>query len=145
MNHSIKGIRYRSIIDPIYNNIQPLIRRIPFYSDVYQLLDSDAINEVVETKEVMKISSNDIVDIAFVFKADDIQKFLCDCCGRSNVFIIHYKERNHTHSTNRPLIFIENWQPFHKNNSYPLLIWHGLQTIGKEICTCLWSSYQHVK
>ena len=39
LNHSIEGIRYRSIMDPIYNNIQPLIRRIPFYSDVYQLLD----------------------------------------------------------------------------------------------------------
>ena len=108
LNHSIEGIRYRSIMDPIYNNIQPLIRRIPFYSDVYQLLDSDEINKVVETKEVMKISSNDIVDIAFVFKADDVQKFLCDCCGRSNVFIIHYKERNYTRSSNRTLILIEN-------------------------------------
>ena len=68
--HSIESIRYRSIKDDIYNNNQPLLYQIPFYSNLFQLLDETAINEVVETKEVMKISSNNIIDIIFVFKAD---------------------------------------------------------------------------
>ena len=144
-NHFIEGIQYRSINNDMYKNIPPLLHCIHFYSDVFQLLDDTAINEVVETKEVMKISSNDIVDIAFVFKADEVKNILSDCCGRSNVFIIHYKERNNSGIRSRSLIPIDSWQPFHKNNSYPLRIWHGLQTIGKEICTCLWSTYKPVK
>ena len=144
-NYSIEGIRYRSILDPIYNDIELLIPRIPFYSNVFHLLDSTAINEVVETKEIMKISTNHIVDIAFVFKADEVQKFLSDCCGRSNVFIIHYKDTNDTSRRNRSLIPIQNWQPFHNNNSYSFRIWQGLQVIGREIRTCLWSSYQPIK
>ena len=144
-NHFIEGIQYRSINNDMYKNIPPLLHRIHFYSDVFQLLDDTAINEVVETKEVMKISSNDIVDIAFVFKADEVKNILSDCCGRSNVFIIHYKERNNSGIRSRSLIPIDSWQPFHKNNSYPLRIWHGLQTIGKEIRTCLWSTYKPVK
>ena len=75
---------------------------------MYQLLDSNIINEVVETKEVMKISSNNIVDIIFVFKVDKVQNFLSDCCSRSNIFIIHYKDRNHTSTRNRSLIPIKN-------------------------------------
>ena len=49
---------------------------------MFHLLDSTAINEVVETKELIKISTNHIVDIAFVFKADEVQKFLSNCCSR---------------------------------------------------------------
>ena len=75
---------------------------------MFQLLDETVINEVVKTKEVMKASSNNIVDIVFVFKADQVQKFLSYCCSRSNAFIVHYKEKNHTLIRNRPLIPIEN-------------------------------------
>ena len=87
----------------------------------------------------MNILSNDIFDIAFVFKADEVKNFLSDCCGRSNVFIIYYKERNNRDTRSRSLIPIGNWEAFHQNNSYPLRIWHGLQSIGKEIRTSLWS------
>ena len=56
----------------------------------------------------MKISTNHIVDIAFVFKVDEVQKFLSNCCGRSNVFIIHYKDRNYTGKRNKSSIPIKN-------------------------------------
>lgn len=56
----------------------------------------------------MKILSNDIIDIAFVFKADEVKNFLSDCYRRLNVFIIYYKEINHRGIRSRSLIYIEN-------------------------------------
>ena len=102
-----------SINDNIYKNIRSLSHQIPFYSDVLSLLDHTTINEVVETTEVVKISSNDIIDIAFVVKDDEVKDFLSNCYRRSNIFIIYYKERNHRGIRSILLIPIENWQTFH--------------------------------
>ena len=89
----------------------------------------------------MKISSNNIINILFVLKVDEVQKILSNYCRRLNIFIIHYKDRNDTSTRNRSLIPIKNWQPFHNNNFYLLRIYQYLQTIRKEIYTYLWSSY----
>ena len=118
------------------------MQRIPFYEDLTTYLDDTAIQEVVLTNKTVSILSTEIVDIAFVFKADEVKPFLSDCCRRGNVFVVYFQKNNRNDNILSPIV---NWKPFSNENCYPYQLWYGLQSISREICTCLWSSYKATK
>ena len=88
--HIIKGLRFRYLNEFHNNHYKPLLQRIPFYEDLTTYLDDTAIQEVVLTNKTVSILSTEIIDIAFVFKADEVKPFLSDCCRRVNVFIVYF-------------------------------------------------------
>ena len=57
----------------------------------------------------MFVLSTEIVDTAFVFKADEVKLFLSKYSGRGNVFVTYFEKK---HRGCYILCPIENWQPF---------------------------------
>ena len=79
-------------------------------------MDDTAIQEVVLTNKTVSILSTEIIDIAFVFKADEVNPFLSDCCRRGNLFVVYFRKNNRNDNILSPIV---NWKPFSDENCYP--------------------------
>ena len=51
-------------------------------------MSRDKIQELVFTKNTIVIKANKVKDIAFIFKATDVEDSIYDICGISNAYLI---------------------------------------------------------
>jgi len=95
----------------------------PALSDYSNLLKCQ-IKEVCELRsEMVEINTNNIVDIAFIFHADTLEKEFINCAGVTRVYFTHYQ-----YLRGGRLLYINNHAhlPFSLNTieSFPSRMWY---------------------
>ena len=88
---TLKGKKLININDVGVRIPQSLTRGYPIITSAFSLMPRDKIQELVFTKNTIVIKANKVKDIAFIFKATDVEDGIYDICGISNPYLIRYE------------------------------------------------------
>ena len=85
---TLKGKKLININDVGVRILQSLTRGYLIITSAFSLMPRDKIQELVFTKNTIVIKANKVKDIAFIFKATDVEDGIYDICGISNAYLI---------------------------------------------------------
>ena len=113
---TLKGKKLININNVGVRILQSLTRGYPITTSAFSLMPRDKIQELVFTKNTIVIKANKVKNIAFIFKANDIEDGIYDICGISNTYLIRYELRYI--EGKKKLIGLTEWKEWDGLNRY---------------------------